>query len=83
MRIHPITGMRLEDGSGALPDDQQALVLHCAYIEQTQGQEAADAMRGKVRAFMTGEEYEYEHPTQEIDHAATQGIEPESDFTKH
>lgn len=85
MRIHPITGMPLEDGSGAWPDDQQALVLHCGYIEQTQGKEAADAMRGKVHAFMTGEqtEYQHEHPTEEIDHAATQGFEPEGDFTKH
>lgn len=35
-RTHPITGMALEDGIGALSDDDQALVLHCAYIEQTQ-----------------------------------------------
>ena len=65
-KVHPITGMRLENGVGALPDDLQALVLHCAYIEQTQGEEAAAAMRDKVRAFMAGEQYGHEHPNRSL-----------------
>jgi len=48
MRTHPITGMQLEDGIGALSDDDQARILHCAYIEQVEGKEAADAMRAKL-----------------------------------
>ena len=48
MRIHPITGLPLEDGSGALSDDQQALLIHIPYIEQTQGKAIADAMRAKL-----------------------------------
>lgn len=50
MRIHPITGMPLEDGIGALSDDEQALVLHLPIIEQTQGKAVADAMRAKIHA---------------------------------
>jgi hypothetical protein len=51
-KTHPITGMQLEDGIGCLDDDTQALVLHCAYIEQTEGEKAAEAMRAKVKAAM-------------------------------
>jgi hypothetical protein len=45
---HPVTGMRLEDGYGALPISRQAL-LHCAWIEQSQGKEAADAIRAQLK----------------------------------
>lgn len=48
-KLHPITMMPLEQGSGALPHDQQAQI-HCDYIERTQGKLAADAMRAKVAA---------------------------------
>lgn len=72
-RIHPITGMRLEDGFGKLSDDDQALVLHCAYIEQVEGKEAADAMREKLHDAMTAPEPEapIEQPEQpdEAEHA--------------
>lgn len=46
---HDITGMPLENGRGALPIDQQAL-LHCNVIEQREGKAAADAMRAKLKA---------------------------------
>jgi hypothetical protein len=36
--------MEIEDGHGALPEHQQ-VVHHLHYIEQTRGEEAADAMR--------------------------------------
>ena len=67
MRIHPITGMPLEDGHGALSDDEQALKLHLPYIEQTQGEDIADAMRAKILAHEKLEEAqaeveEAEHP---------------------
>ncbi len=44
---HPITGIPIELGSGALPADQQA-ILHCQVIEETEGRAAADAMRKKL-----------------------------------
>lgn len=46
-KLHPITLMPLEQGSGALPHDQQAM-LHLQTIEETDGKEAADAMRRKL-----------------------------------
>lgn len=46
---HDITGMPLENGRGALPHDQQAM-LHCDVIEQRDGKAAADAMRAKLKA---------------------------------
>lgn len=52
--IHPVTHMPLENGSGALPPDQQAQI-HCDVIEQKQGKAAGDEMREKVRAYITGE----------------------------
>ncbi len=47
MAKHPVTGMDIEDGHGALPEHQQ-VVQHLHYIEQTQGEEAADAMRAEL-----------------------------------
>lgn len=48
MRIHPITGIALEDGFGALADDLQARRNHIPYIRQTQGDAVADAMLAKL-----------------------------------
>lgn len=50
MRIHPITGMTLEDGYGALADDLQAERIHIPYIRKSQGDAAADAMLAKLKA---------------------------------
>lgn len=50
MRIHPITGMSLEDGYGALADNLQAERIHIPYIRQSQGDAAADAMLAKLKA---------------------------------
>ena len=47
MAKHPVTGMELEDGHGALPEYQQ-VVQHLHYIEQTKGEEVADAMRAEM-----------------------------------
>lgn len=44
MRIHPITGLMLEDGFGALSDDLQARRIHIPYIRQWHGDAAADSM---------------------------------------
>ncbi len=44
---HPITGMILEQGVGALPVSVQAQ-HHCRQIEAEQGKDAADAMRRKL-----------------------------------
>lgn len=49
-RIHPITGMALEDGSGALPDDLQAERIQIPYVRLTLGYAAADAMLRKLKA---------------------------------
>lgn len=48
MRTHPITGLMLEDGSGALPDEEQARRIHIPFIRRTQGDAAADAMLAKL-----------------------------------
>lgn len=48
MRIHPITGLFLEDGFGALSDDLQAIRNHIPYIRQQRGDAAADAMLAKI-----------------------------------
>lgn len=48
MRVHPITGMMLEDGSGALPDDLQAERIHIPYIRLTKGDEVADRMLAEL-----------------------------------
>jgi hypothetical protein len=47
---HPITGMVLEQGSGALSPDLQARVIHLVEIARNEGQAAADAMRIKLDA---------------------------------
>ena len=50
---HPITGMILEQGLGALPPDGpdgQARRVHLPEIFRTQGAAAADAMRIKLDA---------------------------------
>lgn len=47
MAKHPVTGMEIEDGHGALPESQQ-VVQHLHYIEQTQGEEKADEMRKEL-----------------------------------
>lgn len=54
-RIHPVTQMVLEQGSGSLPDDQQVLYVHLPHIEQTQGKAVADGMRKKL-GILTREE---------------------------
>jgi hypothetical protein len=46
--IHPITNMPLEQGSGALPVDVQAAVVHVAEIERREGRAAADIVRKKL-----------------------------------
>jgi hypothetical protein len=46
-KLHPVTGMPLENGSGALPDKQQAL-MHLAHIAREQGKDVADAMLDKI-----------------------------------
>jgi hypothetical protein len=45
---HPITGEPLEMGSGALPPDVQAAVVHIALIEVRDGKAAADIVRQKL-----------------------------------
>lgn len=47
---HPITGLPLEVGHGALSPDEQARRLHLPLIEQTEGAAAAAAMRIKLDA---------------------------------
>ena len=46
-KLHPVTGMPLETGKGALPDQQQALI-HLGYIEREQGKDVALAMYEKI-----------------------------------
>jgi hypothetical protein len=45
---HEITGMILEQGSGALPPDEQARRVHLPYIARTQGVAVAEAMLIKL-----------------------------------
>ena len=47
-QLHPVTEMPLENGIGAASDEQQAL-NHCDVIEKTEGKQAADQMRAKVK----------------------------------
>ena len=47
---HEITGMILEQGSGALSPDEQAKRLHLPYIASTQGAAVAEAMLIKLTA---------------------------------
>jgi hypothetical protein len=50
-RVHPVTGMVLEQGSGALSPDEQAKNVHIPLIEKTEGTAAAAAMRAKLVAY--------------------------------
>ena len=50
-QVHPVTGMALESGIGALPADVQA-ANQCAYIEEAYGKKAGAAMRAKLAAYM-------------------------------
>lgn len=53
---HPITGMVLEQGSGALTPDEQARRVHLPHIAATQGRAAADAMLIKLTAAIRNRE---------------------------
>jgi hypothetical protein len=46
---HPITGEPVELGSGALPVDVQAAVVHVAEIERREGKAVADEVRRKLK----------------------------------
>lgn len=46
-RRHPITGYPLEQGAGALSDNEQA-EQHCRAIEVAEGKEVANAIRRKL-----------------------------------
>jgi hypothetical protein len=48
-KIHPVTGEVCEMGSGALPIDQQALIVHCAEVERREGKIVADELRRKLQ----------------------------------
>lgn len=48
-RRHPLLGFVIEQGSGALPVDEQAR-QYVQIIEHTEGKAAADAMRVKLAA---------------------------------
>jgi hypothetical protein len=45
---HSITGEPVEVGSGALPPDQQAALVHVLEIERREGKAAADEVRQKL-----------------------------------
>jgi hypothetical protein len=47
---HPVSGMLLEQGSGALPPDEQARRIHLPYIARTQGAAAAQVVALKLDA---------------------------------
>jgi len=49
-QAHPVTGMAIERGIGALSEQDQAH-MHCDVIEHHHGKHHADKMRAKVRAF--------------------------------
>jgi hypothetical protein len=48
VRFHPVTKLPLQQGSGALPDDEQALQIHLPLIAQAHGMAAAQAMHAKL-----------------------------------
>lgn len=54
VRLHPITKRPLESGIGCLPDDMQALNVHCVDIERESGRAKADEMRAKLKAAAAG-----------------------------
>jgi hypothetical protein len=47
-RRHPVTGMPLEQGSGCLPDDHQAVLVHLPEIARHFGPEVAAEVRRKL-----------------------------------
>jgi hypothetical protein len=49
---HPISGEPVEMGSGALPPDVQAAVVHVAEIERREGPEVANEVRRKLHMAM-------------------------------
>ena len=53
-RLHPITKLPLESGSGCLPDDLQARLVHLPVIAREQGQAAAQAMLALLDAAKAG-----------------------------
>jgi hypothetical protein len=53
-RLHPITKMPLEGGSGRLSDDLQARLVHLPVIAREQGQAAAQAMLALLDAAKAG-----------------------------
>lgn len=46
-KYHPVTGMIIETGRGALPERQQT-AIHCQMIEAAGDKERADEMRRKI-----------------------------------
>jgi hypothetical protein len=48
IRFHPTTKLPLQNGSGAMPDDEQAWRTHLPLILQTQGRAAYEAMKAKL-----------------------------------
>jgi hypothetical protein len=48
VRFHPVTNLPLQQGSGALPDDEQALKIHLPLVAQRDGLAAAQAMHAKL-----------------------------------
>jgi hypothetical protein len=53
-RRHPITGMCLEQGSGCLPDDIQAALVHIPEIRRQHGEKVAEAAARKLKAHIEG-----------------------------
>ena len=49
-KAHPVTGMALEQGIGALSEQEQAH-MHCDVIEHHHGKHHADIMRARVKTF--------------------------------
>ena len=66
VKLHPITKMPLEQGRGALPHDQQAM-MHCDVIEHQHGKHHADAMRRELAASRTIDEAKAEIEQDEVE----------------
>jgi hypothetical protein len=47
---HPLTDLVIEQGSGALPPDEQARRIHLPYIARTRGAAVAEALLIKLDA---------------------------------
>jgi hypothetical protein len=56
VKLHPITRRPLENGSGALPPDDQARHVHVPHILKTHGIAAARAVLAKLDAAMKPKE---------------------------